>query len=73
MEQKEKETKSDPLSTQFEDMFGNGKEKEGEKRPFRDACDAGGLEGVTKVVVIYCHSKVFMVQATRCYTTYYAR
>jgi hypothetical protein len=45
MEQKEKEIKSEPLSTQFEDRVGHGKEKEGEKRLFRDACDAGGVTG----------------------------
>ena len=45
MEQKEKPGKADPSSNQLEDRVGHGKEKEGEKRRFCDACDAGGVEG----------------------------
>ncbi len=42
MEQKEKAVKAGPCSTQLEGSVGRGNEKVGEKRRFRDACDAGG-------------------------------
>jgi hypothetical protein len=43
--QKEKDVKTGPWLTQFEGRVGHGNEKVGEKRRFRDACDAGG-EGI---------------------------
>ena len=42
MEQKEKAVQAGPCSTQLEGSVGRGNEKVGEKRRFRDACDAGG-------------------------------
>ena len=42
MEQKEKAVKAGPCLTQLEGKGGHGNEKAGEKRRFRDACDAGG-------------------------------
>ena len=42
MEQKEKDVKAGPCFTQLEGRVGHGNEKVGEKRRFRDACDAGG-------------------------------
>jgi hypothetical protein len=42
MEQKEKAVKAGPCFTQLEGSVGHGNEKVGEKRRFRDACDAGG-------------------------------
>ena len=44
MEQKEKAVKAGPCSTQLEGRVGHGNEKVGEKRRFRNACDAGGSE-----------------------------
>ena len=41
-EQTEKVVKASPCFTQFEGKVGCGNEKVGEKRRFRDACDAGG-------------------------------
>ena len=45
MEQKEKAVKAGPSVAEFEGRVGHGKEKVGEKRRFRDACDAGGDAG----------------------------
>ena len=42
MEQKEKAVKAGPCLTQLEGRVGRGNKKGGEKRRFRDACDAGG-------------------------------
>ena len=42
MEQKEKAVKAGPCFTQLEGRVGQGNEKVGEKRRFRDACDVGG-------------------------------
>ena len=42
MEQKEKAVKAGPGKTQLEGRVGHGNEKVGEKRRFRDVCDAGG-------------------------------
>jgi hypothetical protein len=42
MEQKEKAVMAGPCSTQLEGRVERGNEKVGEKRRFRDACDAGG-------------------------------
>ena len=41
-EQNEKAGKAGPCLTQLEGRVGHGNEKVGEKRRFRDACDAGG-------------------------------
>ena len=41
MEQKETAVKAGPCFTQLEGRVGHGNEKVGEKRRFRDACDAG--------------------------------
>jgi hypothetical protein len=41
-EPKEKAAKAGPCSSQIEGSVGRGNEKVGEKRRFRDACDAGG-------------------------------
>ena len=42
MEQNEKAVKAGTCSTQLEGRVGRGNERVGEKRWFRDACDAGG-------------------------------
>jgi hypothetical protein len=42
MEQKDEAFKAGPCFTQLEGRVGHGNEKVGEKRRFRDACDAGG-------------------------------
>ena len=42
MEQKEKAVEAGPCFTQLEDSVGNVNQTGGEKRRFRDACDAGG-------------------------------
>ena len=44
MEPKEKAVKAGPCLTKLEGRVGRGNEKVGEKRRFRDACDAGGAE-----------------------------
>ncbi len=49
MEQKEKAVKAGPCSTQLESRVGHGIKKVGERRRFRDACDAGG-EGTVRVL-----------------------
>jgi hypothetical protein len=42
MEQKENAVQAGPCFTQLEGRVGHANEKVGEKRRFRDACDAGG-------------------------------
>ena len=42
MEKKERAVKDGPCFTQLEGRVGCGNEEVGEKRRFRDACDAGG-------------------------------
>ncbi len=44
MEQKEKAAKAGPCSIQLEGRVGHRNDKVGEKRRYRDACDAGGGE-----------------------------
>jgi hypothetical protein len=51
MEYKDKSSTAGPLSTQLVGRVGHGKEKVGEKRRFRDACDTWGVEGATKGLV----------------------
>ncbi len=50
MEQKEEAVKTGPCSTQLEGRVGHGNEKVGEKRRYRNACDAGGGEAAGQVL-----------------------
>ena len=44
MQEKEKAVKTGPCLTQLEDSVGHENETVGEKRRFRDACDAGARQ-----------------------------